>query len=415
MPDLYKIDRLYVFFIAVYLAEGLVGIAYEPISYLLKDGLGLGPAQSAAFVAWMTLPFLFKPVLGVLSDAFPLRGRRRVPWLMLSAGFAAAGWGALAFLPAYRYGPTLFLLTAVNVGIVFSDVLCDGVMVERGQAGDKTGLYQAVQIGTLYACALATGLGGGWLSKNASTRTVFGLTALFPALILLGALLVPEDPGPPGAPRRAAGGLAVLVKDRRSWAVAAVILLVNFTPFQGTAFFYFQNEHLRFSKVMIGALSSLDGVSGLLGAALFWRLYNRTASWRGARLRLDAARLARLSTWASVPLTLLYLGYRGQASALLLTALLGAVGVAARLSLMDLAARAAPAHGEAAGFALFMSVFNLAAWGSNAAGAAVYGALAPAGPRRAIDVLIVSAAACSALAIPLLRFLPESRPPEEPA
>ena len=47
-------DRLYFFFASVYLAQGLVGVAYEPISFLLKDGLGLGASESASFVAWMT-------------------------------------------------------------------------------------------------------------------------------------------------------------------------------------------------------------------------------------------------------------------------------------------------------------------------------------------------------------------------
>lgn len=81
------------------------------------------------------------------------------------------------------------------------------------------------------------------------------------------------------------------------------------------------------------------------------------------------------------------------------------LGVAARLALMDLAARAAARHAEATAFALFMSVFNLAAWASNSAGAAAYGHLAPAGPQRAMAVLILASAACSALAFPLLGFL----------
>ncbi len=51
-----KRDRIYLFFAINYFAQGMGGLAYEPVSYYLKDSLGLGPAQAAAFVAWMTLP-----------------------------------------------------------------------------------------------------------------------------------------------------------------------------------------------------------------------------------------------------------------------------------------------------------------------------------------------------------------------
>lgn len=388
-------DRLPLFFVSVYLAQGLVGAAYEPISYLLKDGLGLGPAEAAGFVAWMTLPFLFKPLLGIISDGLPVAGRRRVPWLVLAAAATSLGWLALALLPEHSYAPTLFLLTAVNVGIVFSDVLCDGVMVEKGKESGRTGVYQAIQLATLYACALGAGVGGGWLAQHASYRAIFALTALFPLLMAFGARFVPENPEPAGAAVRAGRGMAGLLASRRFWVVSAVIFLVSFTPYQGTAFFYYQSETLSFSKGLIGALTSVDGVSGLIGAALFG----------GWCRRFDPLTLARTGIAVTIPLSLLYLLYKGPASAIALTALSGVLGVAARLALMDLAARASARHAEATAFALFMSVFNLAAWASNSTGAAAYGYLAPAGPHRAVALLVLASALCSALAFPLLGFL----------
>ncbi|MBI5598061.1 MAG: hypothetical protein HY928_18415 [Elusimicrobia bacterium] len=388
-------DRLPLFFVSVYLAQGLVGAAYEPISYLLKDGLGLGPAEAAGFVAWMTLPFLLKPLLGIVADGLPVAGRRRVPWMVLAAAATSLGWLALSLLPRYSYTPTLFLLTAVNVGIVFSDVLCDGVMVEKGKESGLTGVYQAVQLATLYACALGAGVGGGWLAQHASYRAIFALTAVFPLLMAVGTRFVPEAPEPPGAAGRAGRGMAGLLAGRRFWVVSAVIFLVSFTPYQGTAFFYYQSEALSFSKGMIGALTSVDGVAGLLGAAMFG----------GWCRRFDPLTLARTGIAVTIPMSLLFLLYRGPASAFALTTLSGLLGVAARLALMDLAARASARHAEATAFALFMSVFNLAAWASNSSGAAAYGHLAPAGPQRAMAVLILASALCSALAFPLLGFL----------
>ncbi|MFA5141310.1 MAG: MFS transporter [Elusimicrobiota bacterium] len=395
-------DRVYLFFIATYFAQGMVGIAYQPVSHLLKDTLGLTAAQSATFIAWMTLPLLAKPLLGVLTDAFPLANRRRAPYLLLASAATSAGWAALACTGNYSYWPVLTLLTIVNVGMAFSDVLCDGVMVELGKARAKTGPYQAAQLGTLYITLLATGVGGGWLAQHAPFRLVFGLTAVFPLFIFLSTFAVPEKPVENAAQgvRRLRRGMSSFLLNRSFWAAALVILLFNFTPFLGTAQFYYQEDALGFSRLFIGVLTSVGGIAGALGAAAFWWLCGRG---------LDTSRLIRWSVLAGGPLTLLYLCYRGTVSAVVLTAFFGLAGVVMRLSLMDLLAQACPKHGEATAFALFMSVFNLAAWASNTLGARVY----DAGASRAhgtMAVLIILGAASTLACWPLLRFIPLTEP-----
>lgn len=403
--------RLYAFFIATYLAEGLIGVAYEPIYFLQKDVLRLTPSQSAAFTLVMTLPFLVKPLLGLLTDAVPLLRRRRLPYIVLAAGAASAGWAALALLGEYRYAPTLFLLTAVNVGIAFADTLCDGVMVECGKPEDKTGRFQAVQIGTLYASLLAAGLGGGWLAEHASYKAVFGLTALFPLLILLSALGLREAPAPAPAEqaRKTWASLSGLVGSRAFWACCALIFLFSFNPFLGTPMFYFQSGPLAFTKLTIGALTSVSGLFGVLGAAVFGRFHNTGGSFFGRSARFDTPTLVRASLLAGAAVALAHLFYRGVVSAYLLTALYGTLGVFMRLALMDLVARMSPEHGEATAFALFMAVFNLAALASNTFGGWVYErAAAGAGASSAMNLLVVIGALCTGAAWAFLRWIPEA-------
>jgi hypothetical protein len=73
--------------------------------------------------------------------------------------------------------------------------------------------------------------------------------------------------------------------------------------------------------------------------------------------------------------TLIHIAYQGAGSAIVITALTGFFGVIMRLALMDLAAKACPKYAEATAFAIFMSVFNLSAWGSNTLGAQAFEAL----------------------------------------
>ena len=401
-------DKTFLFFIATYLAQGLVGVAYEPIYYLQKDVMGLSVAQSGAFAAVMTLPFLLKPLLGVFADILPAGRIGRVAGLAAAAAGTSLAWLALALAPSYPLRATLAMLTAVNVGIAFVDVLCDGYMVERGKRLKKTGVYQSVQIGALYLCLFATGLGGGWLAAHASYRNIFALTACFP-LLILGTLGTIDEAAPDGGKvsvKKYFQGLREMLVRPVFWAAAAIILLFNFKPYLGTARFYYQNDALGFSKLLVGTLNSVDGLAGIAGAGLFWWLLDRRIVLAGRLFLMNTETLVRASVWAGVPLSFLWLAYRTPLAAILITAFFGAAGVAMRLSLMDLAAKSCPPRGEATAFAIFMSVFNLAAWGSNSLGAAVYGRMGAASrPHEAMASLILVGALCTAACGPLLRWI----------
>lgn len=380
-------DGLLVFFALNYLAQGLGGFVYEPVSFLLKDGLGLGPAESARFVSLMTLPFLLKPLLGAASDLVSVRGLRRRPHLALVAGAATAAWLALAALPTYAYWPLLALLVLVNVGTVGADVVCDGVMVEQGRRTGKTGLYQAVQLAVLYASLVATGLGGGWLAARARPREVFLLAAAVQSLTLASLWWAREDrvASPARAGLRA---LWALAKDRSFWALGALIFLWSFTPFLGTAQFYYQAEALKLDPVFIGLTITLSGVAGVAGAAFYGGYASR---------RWPLETLARAAVLVGAPLTLLYLFYVGRWSVAALSFVFGFSSVALRLALMDLAAQSSPPGAEAASFAAYMSVFNLAASASNMVGGAVYERLAKGpGPYAALVALTLIGAAATA-------------------
>lgn len=389
-------DRAYAFFAVNYVAQGLAGLAYEPVSYLLKDGLGLGPAQAAVFVSWMTFPLTVKPLFGLLTDLLPWAGRRRAPHLAATAALTAAAWLSLAALGRPSYGAALALLVLVNVGTVLADVVCDGVMVERGRALGKTASYQATQIGALYLTLVVTGLGGGWLAAHASYRTAFLIAAAFPLLIAASALWIEEKPGATMQETAARGvaGLKTLAADGRARAIALGIFLFSFTPFLGTAQFYYQAEHLKLSPLFIGGLATAGGLAGLAGAALFARLAG--GAW-------DSARVARLSVLVGAPLSLLYVFYSSAAAVLVLTVVFGATGVLFRLAWMDLAARACPEGAEATSYAFFMAVFNLAAMLSNMAGGALYAKLsASVGPWGAMVTLSLIGSVATVACWPLL-------------
>ncbi|MHB2025821.1 MAG: MFS transporter [Elusimicrobiota bacterium] len=359
--------RLFVFFIATYVAQGFSGIAYEPVSYLLKNNLGLSAGQSAIFIWWMTFPFLIKPLFGILSDLISIGSGSRRSHIMAASSLAAAAWMVLSAQSRFRYAPVLGLLMLVNVGMCSSDVVCEAVMVEQGQAVKMTGVYQAIKIGALYAALVATGIGGGWLYAHLSLRKIFALTAIFPALIFASSFYCAEKKT--AVARARVSALKPLLSDKAFWTLALIIFLWSFYPFLGTAQFYYQSETLKLGPVFIGSLVTISGIFGFLAAIV----YGRTAGEKS-----DVERRVKAAVILGCPLSMLYAFYIGPISAVCITVVWGFVGVFFRLTLMDLAARLCPPFAEATGFAIYMTAFNLAETCSNTLGGKLYDILHPA-------------------------------------
>src|SRR5580704_5298272 len=93
--DKRTIKRLLVFFALVYIVEGvgqIVGLISQPLNYYLKEALGWTPVQVTAFITVFNLPWVIKPLYGLISDFVPLFGYRRKSYLIAANIAAIAGY-----------------------------------------------------------------------------------------------------------------------------------------------------------------------------------------------------------------------------------------------------------------------------------------------------------------------------------
>ncbi|MFZ0608741.1 MAG: hypothetical protein WAM75_13835, partial [Xanthobacteraceae bacterium] len=89
------IGHLLVFFSLVYLVEGLgqvVGLISQPLTYYLKQEHNWTPVQVTAFLTIFNLPWIIKPLYGMVSDFVPLFGYRRKSYLIVANVAAIAGY-----------------------------------------------------------------------------------------------------------------------------------------------------------------------------------------------------------------------------------------------------------------------------------------------------------------------------------
>ena len=342
--------RLAVLFGIVYFAQGMWYLPNQTITISLKDG-GLSAGQVASFFAITTVPWLIKPVYGLLSDFVPLFGYHRKSYLLLTSATATAAGLFLGVTGDHAYWRMAAFITLMALGLAFTDVLVDALMVENGKPMGLTGAFQSVQWGAITTASILVGELGGHLAESRRLHAAFFLAACFPLLsLLMAAFFVREAPARKDREGFATTWAAIrdALREREVWVVGGFLLFWTFSPSFGPALLYYQTDTLHFSQQFIGHLTAIAAVAGVAGAFIYAPLSRR----------VPLTRLINFSIGVGVIGTLAYLLYRGHVSAIIIDVVFGCVGMITQLAFLDLAAKSCPRRVEATFFALLMSVFN---------------------------------------------------------
>jgi MFS family permease len=364
----------------------------QTLTITLKER-GLSAGQVATFFSFGIIPWLIKPVYGLLSDCVPLFGRRRKSYLLLTSALAAGAGLAMGLATPHSYWWLVGLITVMGLGLAFTDVLVDALMVESGKPRGLTGAFQAVQWAAIYTAAVLVGVLGGFLAERRSLHAAFVLAALFPLISFSMTLFVVHDP-PARADRQTFRQTMAAVREavggRDLWIVAGFIFFWTFSPSFGPALLYYQTDALEFSQQFIGHLGALGSLAAVAGAIIYAPLSRR----------VPLKRLINVSIGAGVAGLLAYLLYRGAWSAVVIDVVFGCVGMITHLAFLDLAAKACPRRVEATFFALLMAVFNAGNQGSQVVGGYLYDGLGYAA------LVLISAAftAVTWFLVPLVRI-----------
>jgi hypothetical protein len=344
-------------FVTTLAQPGVIGRL--PLQLLLKNELHFNAQTLAAFMLVATFAWNVKPLAGILSDAFPLFGTRRRHYMLLGAGMAALCWSLMGVVPR-AYGPLLLVAFGANTFMVIASTVMGGLMVEAGQkygiSGRVTSIRQALQS----IVSLSNGLLGGYLAATAFGWTVGIATALLVILTITTFFVLTERPvatRDQEVLRHAARQLVTLVRSKTLWAAGGFLALVYISPGFTTPLLYLQTDTLKFSTRYIGLMETIEGASGLIGAAIYGIVCRR---FRLRQLLTTAIATNALGT-------LLYLQYR-PGTAPFIHAIGGFAVICSELALMDLAVRSTPRGCESLGFALMMSARNFALGGSDLVG-----------------------------------------------
>jgi MFS family permease len=353
-----SITHLLVFFALVYVVEGLGqigGLVSQPLNYYLKEVQGWTPVQVTAFITAFNLPWIIKPVYGLVSDFLPLFGYRRKSYLIVANLVAVAGYFCATRLTAPSDLAIALMLTAYAMAI--SSTLCGGVLVESGQQHQKCGKFVNQQWLWYNIAAMTAALLGGalvqYLDPASALHAAAGIVAMAPFAVVLGTMfLIRENKAAVNVAgmKNTLAGLVSAFKRRHLWVVAVFIFLYYFSPGLSTPLYYHMTDDLKFSQGYIGILGSIGAAGWVVGALLYRRFFDG----------LTLQRLLNLSIALGTVTTLAFLLFWNETAAAIISFSSGFSAMLATVATLTLAADYCPKRAEGFSFAVLMSIINLA-------------------------------------------------------
>ncbi len=404
--------------LTVYFVQGILGLARLAVSFFLKDELGLSPANVSALFGIVALPWIIKPLFGFLSDGLPIFGYRRRPYLVLSGLIGTVSWVAMATVVHSPITATCAIALG-SLSVAISDVIVDSLVVERARVESQAeaGSLQALCWGTTAVGGLITAYFSGLLLEHFTTRTVFGITALFPLIVSAAAWFISEVPVKKVA--EAANHNWLTVKDqvkqlrqaitqKSIWLPTAFVFIWQATPTADAAFFFFTTNELGFPPEFLGRVRLVTSIASIAGIWIFQRFL------KAVPFRVIFGWSTLLSAVLGMTMLLLVthanrsLGIDDRWFSLGDSLVLTVMGQIAYMPVLVLAARLCPPGVEATLFALLMSVSNLASMVSYQLGAALMHLLGIAQTNfDNLWILVIIANLSTLLPLPFLNWLPD--------
>lgn len=365
-----SIRSLFLFFAIVYAAEGFCeprGLIGQPLIRFFKEQYSWSPTMISSYLSLFSLPWIIKPVFGIVSDYLPIFGYRRRSYLLLANLAAAIAYIAVSRLTGA--GAICGALLVTFFGMAISSTVCGALLVENGQRLRMASALVNQQWLWLSIAAILSSLGGGWLAQHLPLATAVHAAALvllcWPLAVgLLGIFLVVEKKTTLNRTetRETLSAFWLAIRSGRFLAIAVFLFLYMYSPGFYVPLYFHMTNQLHFSQQFIGVLGSINSAGGVAGAVLH----------RFVLRHIGRKRLVNLSILLGVLAALAYLVMLGRASAVTVYCINGMVGTITIIVSATLAAEFCPPRSEGFAYAILATMENLAIRLSDVSGSYFY-------------------------------------------
>jgi len=187
LADKFGYKLLVMLFASQHMMKGFAGALMGPCSSYLYKAYNVAGPQMQIFGGVTQLPWAMKPIIGLLSDAFPIKGYHKGPYILLASFLGVMCLASIGAVPRAHMGVELLVVCMFFVQLQFStcDLLTEAKYAEKMQSNPEHGpkLMTFVWFGLQTGGLLATIMVGPLLSHYGPHFPY--LVALVPATFII--------------------------------------------------------------------------------------------------------------------------------------------------------------------------------------------------------------------------------------
>ncbi|XVF35697.1 hypothetical protein REPUB_Repub18cG0168300 [Reevesia pubescens] len=256
-------------------------IARIGTEYYMKDVQKVQPSEAQIYSGITSIPWMIKPIWGLLTDVLPMMGYRRRPYFILSGLLGVVSMLLISLHSKLQLVFALMVLTAWNTAVAVADVTVDACVAQNSISHPS----RAADMQSL--CALSYSIGGllgfaisGVFIHLIGPKGVFGLLTFPAALVSLVGILLSEPQVSNFAYSEvnqkfldAAKAMWTTLKCPDVWRPCLYMYLsfaVSLNINEGLFYWYTDSkEGPSFSQETVGYIFSMGAIGALLGAILY--------------------------------------------------------------------------------------------------------------------------------------------------
>jgi len=254
--------------------EGLTHLSILAVFFLMKDDLGLNPADVSLIYLLPNVPWIIKPVFAVWMDSHPIYGQRRGPYIFIASMIQVLGYLILAsgvVTSAIRCSLALFV---VAFSSAMNSACADAIVMKlcRDEGADQSINHFTDYISSKAIGSLAVAYWSGKLLEMFSKRSIFLITAFFPFLISLMSFAVKDPPSHREVEKNLTERCRVayqLISEDMIFYPLLFTFLYTMSPDYQDAYFYWLVNNMRITPSILGGLRLSYGIAALVGANIF--------------------------------------------------------------------------------------------------------------------------------------------------
>lgn len=269
--------------IVVYgISQGLGGaLGRIATEYYMKDEQKVLPSEAQVYAGITSIPWIVKPLWGLLTDVLPIVGYRRRPYFIFAGVLGVLSTLILALNGSLHIVLALICLTAGSAGVAIADVTIDACVAQNSI------VHPSLASDLQSLCALSSSIGAligfsfsGVFVDLIGPKGVFGLLVIPAGLVFFVGMWLQEPHIPNFAYKQvnvkfvnASKSMWATLKCPEVWRPCLYMYLslaLSLNVHEGLFYWYTDaNAGPAFSQEAVGYISSIGAVGSLLGAVLY--------------------------------------------------------------------------------------------------------------------------------------------------